>query len=226
MPATIPQPKLPHAPRGEDTRGRLLQAAGAVFARHGFANATVREIVSMAGTNIASVNYHFRDKEGLYVAAFRDAFERSLHRVPPPLGREGPADARLRAFVLAMLRRMAHEDGDDVLGRLLAREMAEPSGLLAREIEGMVRPQFEALCAILRELAGRGVGRARIRRCAFSVVGQVMHYRWGRHVLLILEPGLRFDEAGLEATADHIAGFTLAAMRGLRAQAGKRKDVP
>ena len=52
----------------EETKDRLIQAAGGVFAQKGFQSATIREICSLAGTHVGAVNYHFRDKEGLYAA--------------------------------------------------------------------------------------------------------------------------------------------------------------
>src|ERR1700743_147511 len=55
------------AVRGADsTRKKLLEVAGRVFAEHGYYAATVRDICAQAGSNVAAVNYHFRDKLGLY----------------------------------------------------------------------------------------------------------------------------------------------------------------
>ncbi len=54
-----------------DTRTRLLEAAGPVFAAHGFDGATVREICSAAHVNVASVGYYFGDKLGLYREVIR-----------------------------------------------------------------------------------------------------------------------------------------------------------
>ena len=57
----------------QETRNRLLNAAGEVFAEKGFKSATVRAICDRAGANIAAVNYHFGDKEHLYSEVLRFA---------------------------------------------------------------------------------------------------------------------------------------------------------
>ena len=48
-----------------ETRERLLEAAGEVFAERGFREATVRGICKRANANNAAVNYHFGEKEEL-----------------------------------------------------------------------------------------------------------------------------------------------------------------
>ena len=53
------------------TRNKLLEAAGQVFAEHGYHSATVREICMRAGANVAAVNYHFGDKLELYTEVLR-----------------------------------------------------------------------------------------------------------------------------------------------------------
>ena len=47
------------------TKDRLLQAAMAEFAEHGFRDTTVAAISEAAGANIAAINYHFGSREGL-----------------------------------------------------------------------------------------------------------------------------------------------------------------
>ncbi len=62
-------------PQELETRRRLLDAAGEVFAENGFRGTTVRAICQRAEANIASVNYYFRDKQGLYREVLRFAHQ-------------------------------------------------------------------------------------------------------------------------------------------------------
>src|SRR5688572_13608978 len=103
-----------------ETRGRILEAAGAVFAERGFRDATVREIVARARVNLAAVNYHFRDKKRLYAEVLEREM-RAVHARHPIEGAGATAEARLRAFVAGFLRRVT--DRGSRAGRLMAREM-------------------------------------------------------------------------------------------------------
>ncbi len=49
----------------KDTRERILDAAESLFAERGIKETSIREVTKIAGTNLASVNYHFGSKEGL-----------------------------------------------------------------------------------------------------------------------------------------------------------------
>src|SRR3954469_3463810 len=70
--------KQPLREDGAQTRQQLLEVAGQVFAEHGYARATSREICERAGANIAAVNYHFGSKDGLYGAGLEEAPARLL----------------------------------------------------------------------------------------------------------------------------------------------------
>src|SRR5438477_10169493 len=114
-------------PDADDTRQRLLEAAGAIFAKKGFKATSVREIVQKAQANIAAVNYHFRSKEQLYVEAVRHAYESVAERVPlPALPPEMPPRERLRLFVRTMLERLEQAEAGWHCD-LVMREVSQPT---------------------------------------------------------------------------------------------------
>lgn len=51
-----------------DTKEQIIKVAERLFAEHGFAGTTLRNVVSEAGVNLAAVHYHFGSKEELYRA--------------------------------------------------------------------------------------------------------------------------------------------------------------
>src|SRR5262245_49952634 len=114
------------------TRQQLLEAAADVFADAGYRAATVREICERAGANIAAVNYHFGDKEKLYRAVLRDTYRAAVKKYPADFGLPPRAtpEQRLRAFIHSLLLRIFSAGPSARHGKLMAREMIEPTGAL------------------------------------------------------------------------------------------------
>lgn len=205
-----------------DTKRRLLDAAGAIFSDKGFKAATVREICRMAKANVAAVHYHFGDKEGLYKALLVEAFEAGLRRYPPhmDLGPEATGEQRLYAYVHSFLLRMVGSERFAWCGKLMARELHEPTQALDHIVERYIVPLAEQLRAIVAEILGGDAkpGDKRTLYCAMSVVGQCQHVIRSQAIVGKLTPSIRFDEEGIAALAKHIAGFSIAALHHLPQQ--------
>ncbi len=203
------------------TRQHLLEAAGEVFAEVGFHSATVREICQRAGANVAAVNYHFRDKDGLYAAVLTESLRLSLKKYPADMGLPPKAtpEQRLHAFARSFLWRIFSTGAESRHGRLMAREMVEPSAALDPMVKEHIRPLSDLLMSIVGDLLGGKADPQTIRLCAMSVVSQVVFYHHCRPVLSRLFPSVKFDPASIDHLADHITRFSLA---GIKSAAGKR----
>jgi len=201
-----------------DTRDRLLEAGGAVFAEAGFRAATVRDIVTRAGANLAAVNYHFGDKEGLYAAVLQHYAKESLKKHPPHGGLHPDAspEEQLHAFVRAFLLRIFDTGHQAVHGRMMAREMIEPTAALDRIVEQMIRPLYGRLCTIVKALAGSEIGILQVQRAAKSVVGQCLFYKHCAPVLKRLDGQLP-DLRDIDVLTNHIVTFSIAGVRALGA---------
>ena len=204
----------------ENTKTRLILAAGEVFARDGFRSATVREICRRAGTHVGAVNYHFRDKEGLYAAVLDYSHRSAVAKYPSAAGLAAAAgpEERLRAFVRAFLLRLLDEGAPAWHGKLMAREIADPSGALGQLAQGSIKTQYTLLVDILRDLlgeppAGPGGESEQLFLAAMSIVGQCLHHFTARRVIGVLRPPA-FDPADIERIADHITRFSLGGLRG------------
>ena len=171
--ATLPQPD------NDATRARLITAAGEVFAEHGFQSATVRDICTRAGANIAAINYYFRDKAGLYLAVLR-------HSMTEGTGQPEPRDAALladtpeqalRLMIAAMLLRMHNPStGRACHLRIMVHEMAQPTDALPRVVEEIIGPNYAAMRQILSRLLDRPPDDDHNRLCAHSIIAGVVHY--------------------------------------------------
>jgi AcrR family transcriptional regulator len=196
----------------DETRQRLLEAAGQVFAENGYDGATIRDIVRRAGMNIAAVNYYFDHKHHLYIEAVKSACSCQDETVPLPEWPAGtPAVTKLRDLIHTMLRRIFDAGHPAWHKKLFLREMAEPTAACEELVEGHIRPMAQLLGSILAELVPETPEDRRFL-IASSIVGQCMHYRVARPIIELLvgeEKFKRFD-AGL--LAEHITQFSLAAL--------------
>ena len=197
-----------------ETRQRLLEAAGEVFAEHGFRDATIREICERAKANIAAVHYHFGDKEELYAAVFTYARSCAVAPFDGQVPSTASAEERLRVFVRAVLTRFFDEGRPAWLGKLVAQEMIDPTKALDSLINEQIRPNSERLKAIVRELIGVEIDEQELWRCTFSIAAQWLFYFHCGQVVKRLNPDQRFDRQELERLADHITKFSVAALKG------------
>ena len=194
----------------DQTKVRLLEAAGEEFAEKGFEGATVRAICDRAGTNLAAVNYHFGDKEQLYEQVVLHA-----HRCGPGMPQESvtpdePAEA-LRQYIASFLSNVVALKCPTWHQTLMLREMVNPTRASEALVRESIRPRFELLSAILRRICP-GEEERRIQAMAFSVVGQCLHYKLTRTIAERLVGPEAFERLDLEYLTDHITRFTLAAM--------------
>lgn len=203
---------------GVRTRQRILKAACAVFAEKGFHEATVADICKRADTNTASVNYHFNDKESLYVAVWKHLAAEAVRLHPHDGGVPGDAAAaeRLDGHIRALVRRMSDGGRLGCFHRLHLMEMVNPTGLIdevKRELRGPLR---QHLMGSIRELLGPGATEKQVMSCEMSVIGQcrsALHGPWraGRKT----QHG-SLTKPEIETLADHITRFSLAGIREIR----------
>ncbi len=209
----------------DDTKARLMAAAGEVFAQQGYRASTVRQICQRARTNIGAVNYHFRDKKGLYAAIFGQSLQLAVAKYPPDLGLSGQAtpEEKLHAYIRSLLLRLMGEGLPAWHGKLLAKEIAEPSGALGEVVESSIRPLYTYLAGIVRELTGEekpagGEDSDTTFLTSLSIVAQCLHHHIARHLIDSLRPR-SFDPARIDQIADHITRFSLGGIRELAARA-------
>ena len=208
--------------KSDDTKAKLIKAAGEIFAERGFRSATVREISSRAGTPLGAMNYHFRDKQGLYAAVLEYSHKSAIRKYPPEFGlRDGSTPVeKLRAFIYTFLLRLSDKGVPAWHIKLMAQEISDPSGALGQVVESSIRPLYRYLVRILIELLNEDKPSEaeesdEIFLCAMSIVGQCLHYFTGKRFIAALHPK-GFDPADIDRIADHITRFSLAGIRVLK----------
>lgn len=219
-----PSVRRSRGPVDATTRLRLIEAAGPVFARRGFADATVREIVAAAKANIAAVNYHFGDKLGLYRAVLEHYAGAAIAAHPVPDLSTSPQDpaALLRLFITAFIERLFHDGKPAWVSQIIAREMVEPTAAFQHLADNHMRPQLEILRGIVSALMKLPVSDERVHRSAASVIAQCVSYKQCAAAHRHLTPNQTYDAAGRARLAEHVTAFSLA---GIRAAASLRSNT-
>ena len=119
------------------TKDRILGAAEELFAQHGFAGTSLRQVTSRADVNIAAVNYHFGSKENLVNEVFRRRMDEMSERRLALLKvareqRPGDLEAILGAFVEPALALTFDRHGGASFVRVIARAYAEKNDRLRK----------------------------------------------------------------------------------------------
>ena len=83
----------------------ITRAGLELFAKHGYAQTSVRDIVSMAGTTLPMIYYYFESKQGLYTYILQQSALHLLQSMDPKQGNmDASATQRLEAGVSSFLR--------------------------------------------------------------------------------------------------------------------------
>jgi AcrR family transcriptional regulator len=119
------------------TKDRILGAAEELFALHGFAGTSLRQVTSRADVNIAAVNYHFGSKENLVNEVFRRRMDEMsalrLSRLKAAIQQHpGELEPVLAAFVEPALAMAQDRHGGGAFIRVIARAYAEKNDSLRK----------------------------------------------------------------------------------------------
>jgi AcrR family transcriptional regulator len=188
-----------------ETRQRLLDAAGELFAEKGFRLAGTREICRKAGTDIAAIHYHFGNKENLYEAVLRYADNLLVDAIP---------EARLREMIEWVLAQCFAQGQPEWRWRFIEQATITLTPGLLAFFNSKILPLYQALDSICREFLGKDASQQQVRFATRSILGQCFYYRHFR--VLIGGQGETFSNEHLHELADHILEFSLA---GLKARA-------
>ncbi|AER56709.1 TetR family transcriptional regulator [Pseudoxanthomonas spadix BD-a59] len=198
------------------TKDRILGAAEELFALHGFASTSLRQVTTRADVNIAAVNYHFGSKENLVNEVFRrrmdvmtaarlSQLETALQQAP------GKLEPILAAFVEPALAMAQDGQGGGAFVRVIARAYAEKNDNLRKflsEHYGHVLREFgKAIAGCLPELSKEALywrldflaGALTYAMADFGLIKRPAHVAEAAHRERAARELIRFAEAGLRA---------------------------
>lgn len=137
---------------GEATRKRILQTAGELIAVNGFAGTPNKMVAAKAGADMASINYHFGNRNGLYQAVLVEAHRRIIDRadIERMASSKLPARDKLRTLIEFFIASGSGSDRWPVI--VLFRELLAPGPHIEvlRDVE--VVPKLLLVLPILGEI--------------------------------------------------------------------------
>jgi AcrR family transcriptional regulator len=202
----------------QEKRRRLLEAAGEVFAEHGFKGATIQEISHRANANIASVNYHFRDKETLYQEVFRYAISQARERYLSFSFDESerrPAQ-RLRNEVNRAVKTSFFAERGPWVPMLFYREMLEPTSVFDTLVEQNLKPHQQSLQTLAADMLGEGADLNVVRFVGIVISVLCSHFHSVESYIKKLYPDGRFGAEHSDELADLISRFLIGGIRALK----------
>ena len=203
-----------------DTKKLILDVAERLFADRGFSATSLRDLTSEAGTNVASVNYHFGSKEALLAAVLerrlRPINERRLEILDELEHAAGEHPLNLEDILRAFLappfnkRRDWGEGGRNfmrLMGRIHSETNEEFRASFIRQFDTVFRRFIVALRRSLPHLNDADVSW----RMLFLVGSMAFTMTWAESLPLadreaprdpedLLESLVQFGAAGMAAT--------------------------
>ncbi len=150
---------------GETTYNRILDVAGVRIAARGFATTTSKEIAAEAGVDLASINYHFGNRSGLYRAVLAEAHRRLLDvkDLDRLMARDIPAAEKLRCLIELVVQGALGELDWPVV--VLGREILSPSAYLQAFQQEELWPKLQLLLPMLAEITALPPDDPALLRC-------------------------------------------------------------
>ncbi len=212
---------VPARQDGLETRRALLESAGEVFAEHGHAKATSKEICERAGANIAAVNYHFGSKDGLYAAVLQEAHARlvSIESMAATASSNVDARQKLRMFLSQIVRQLTSGGRSGWELRVLSREILSRSSMMSGLVEKQIAPKAQLLRGIVAEVMKLPPDHPAVSRSIVNIMGPVlMLLVTDRTIQKKVAPHLELDE---EAMTEHFVTYALGGLEAVARKAGR-----
>ncbi len=218
--------KNSHNHKYELTRERLLDEAEDLFAQRGYHAVSVREITKAAESNLAAVNYHFGNKQNLYLEVFRSRWlprasriQQSFRKSLKDCGNPTP-NLVVQSFARAFLEGPMSTDERTRHLKLISGELAQPTEAFELVVEQVFRPLFGKLLADLSKVMPDTIDEKRMILNVFSILSMVLYFNFARPLITSFLGGQEGDDLETRLV-DHIVQFSLNGVDAGKEEVGK-----
>ena len=211
---------------GVEARRHLVLTALRLFSATGYAKTSIRTIALAAGVNVASISYYFGDKAGLYRAVFTEPFGDPHAQIALFDHVDLSLRQSLGGFIDGFLAPMKQGELVQQCTRLHFREMLEPTGVWAHEIDTGIKPAHAALTAMLARHLKLAELDDDLHRLSFSIVGLALHLFMARDVVAAIQPQLLATPDAIDTWSARLVGYAEAMVAAEAARRASLSSVP
>ena len=185
---------------------QILTAAKQEYALHGFSGTRMQAIADRAGMPKANIHYHFKSKQGLYLAVLDQIIDTWNQPFEWVSADDDPAEA-LDNFIR---NKVQQSYNDPAASRLFASEIIQGAPHLQEYLRHRMRPWVKARVAVIENWIKAGKMRETDPyQLIFMIWASTQHYAdFQAQVLAILNKA-EFDSDLLQETASFISGMIL-----------------
>ncbi len=220
-------PKEPRVSRSTElTRTALIKAATSVFAEHGYANGSVRQITQKASANQAAITYHFGGKEGLYrevLAAAMAALKEESFLTEEEIDRLTPEEG-LRKYLRQFLAPIIRRDRIARYLRIFAWESVQPTDVFRAFIQSTPPRIFLLAERVVRRFLPKTAASDEVAFTTLWLAQQPISFVRDAERLAQGHFAIKFDEACLDRLVDTLARLSLGGLKS--AGAAERGGAP
>jgi AcrR family transcriptional regulator len=131
---------VPRRRKGEQTAERILDAAEALFAEHGYAGTALRDVATEVGLRTPSLYNHFSSKESLYAAVLERGIRPVFEVLSEVVEARDGADQNVRQGVERAMALVAQHPN---VPRLIQHETLSGGRRLTPMLQAWIQPVFE-----------------------------------------------------------------------------------
>jgi AcrR family transcriptional regulator len=184
-----------------DLRLQILGIAEELFATHGYAATSVRQIAEQAGVNPALVHYYFGNKKALLQSVMESSLQPLVEAIATL--RDDPATSPETIVRLLLSMAARHPN----IPRLMTREVLLPGGEMKQHFADNMAP---GLGGALPGLLGQAQTTGRVRQDVDPAISSMLILALCMFPFIardLAEPvlGVRFDDAGIELLTQQIS---------------------
>lgn len=173
----------------QQTKQKLIQVAGVMFAERGYNQVTVRDIIDAACANLGALNYHFGTKECLYGEVLRQACECDRIELDRLENLE-PFDCLVLLIEEALL--ICGQGIDENWPyMLIKRECQFPSHMFDQLVEAHFKFQSSVVTGIISEIVDKPSTAPEVELGVVTMVGLLDMFGLNNHLITAVLPDLK-----------------------------------